>query len=197
MKAALRILALASLLTNAAVAALSGESAADTTEAGKATPTVEETTLTREGQRAPDFSVQTLNGDVFTLSKQRGRVVLVNWFATWCPPCKEEMPFLQTEVWEKFQSEGLVMVSIAREEDVAKVKPFVATRALTWPFAVDPEREAYAKYAEAFIPRNQVIDREGKIIFQSQGFDKQEFDEMVALIAAELLLDMPVPDLDP
>jgi len=80
---------------------------------------------------------------------------------------------------------------------VAKVKPFVATRALTWPFAVDPEREAYAKYAEAFIPRNQVIDREGKIIFQSQGFDKQEFDEMVALIAAELLLDMPVPDLDP
>ena len=151
----------------------------------KAAPTVEETTLTKVGQSAPDFTVATLDGGEFSLSDQRGRVVLVNWFATWCPPCIEEMPHLQKEVWEEFRGSDFAMVSIAREESVQIVKPFVTEHAVTWPFAVDPAREAYAKYAAAYIPRNQVIDRAGTIIFQSQGFEKEEFAEMVEVIRKE------------
>jgi len=152
----------------------------------KAVPTAAETTLTAVGQQAPDYTVATIDGGTFNLSAQKGRVVLVNWFATWCPPCQEEMPFLQKDVWEKFAAAGLVMVSIAREENVAKVKPFVAERGLTWKFAVDPERLAYARYAEAYIPRNQVIGRDGTILFQSEGFEKDEFAAMIAVIAAAL-----------
>ena len=149
-------------------------------------PTVAETTLTEVGQLAPDFVVSTLGGGAFSLSANRGKVVLINWFATWCPPCVEEMPHLQKEVWEKFRGPDFAMVSIAREETLQIVKPFVEKYAVTWPFGLDPKRLAFAAYAEAYIPRNYVIDRAGKIIFQSQGFEKKEFNEMIEVIRKEI-----------
>ena len=152
----------------------------------KTAPSVEETTLTKVGQSAPDFTVATLNGGAFSLSDQRGRVVLVNWFATWCQPCIKEMPHLQKEVWEEFRGSDFTMVSVAREETLQVVQPFVLKHELTWPFALDPHREAYARYAAAYIPRNQVINREGEIIFQSQGFEKEEFETMIRVIRKEI-----------
>ena len=149
-------------------------------------PTPEETTLTKVGQLAPDFTVETLEGGTFTLSEQRGQVVLVNWFATWCPPCQEEMPHLQSEVWEVFRDQGLVLVSVAREEKAEVVVPFVQKYAVTWPFLLDLDRSAYARYAEAFIPRNHVIDRDGRILFQSSGFEQPEFEDMIAVIRTAL-----------
>ena len=100
---------------------VSAETTAPADTVKPAPPTPEETTLTEVGQQAPDFTVLTLAGDEFKLSAHQGQLVLINWFATWCPPCKEEMPHLQKEVWEKFGAEGLVMISVAREEkaDVA------------------------------------------------------------------------------
>ena len=149
-------------------------------------PTPEETTLTAIGQKAPDFTLPTIFGSPFKLSDHRGKVVLVNWFATWCPPCIEEMPHLQKEVWEKFRGPDFIMVSVAREETLQVVRPFVLKNNLTWPIALDVTREAFAKYAEAYIPRNHVIDREGKIIFQSQGFEKKEFAAMIEVIRKEI-----------
>ena len=150
-------------------------------------PTPEEATLTRVGQAAPDFTLDTLTGGTFTLSEQRGRVVLINWFATWCPPCQAEMPHLQKEVWDVFgRRAGFTMVSVAREEKADVVKPFVQDKGLTWNFALDPDRRAYARYAEAFIPRNTVVDGQGRIIFQSEGFEEPEFREMIRVIREAL-----------
>jgi len=149
-------------------------------------PSVEETTLTEVGQKAPDFTVPTIFGSPFKLSDHRGKVVLVNWFATWCLPCVEEMPHLQKEVWEKFRGPDFMMVSIAREGTLQVVRPFVLKNELTWPIALDVTREAYAKYADAYIPRTQVIDREGTIIFQSQGYVKEEFAAMIEVIRKEI-----------
>jgi peroxiredoxin len=149
-------------------------------------PTPEETTLTEVGQHAPDFTVATLEARPFTLSEHRGRVVLINWFATWCPPCQKEMPHLQSEVWERFRDRDFVMISVARQEKADVVAPFVKKYGVTWPFGLDPDRAAYARYAEAFIPRNTVVDRDGTIIFQSSGFERPEFEEMIRVIAEEL-----------
>jgi peroxiredoxin len=154
-------------------------------------PTPEETNLVTVGQAAPDFTVATLDGGTFNLSAQRGRVVLVNWFATWCPPCIEEMPYLEKEVWKPFKRDDFAMVSVAREETLQVVAPFVEKHGLSWPVALDPDRLAYGKYAEAFIPRNYVIDRAGKVVYQSQGFDLEEFEEMIEVIAAELAKPAP------
>lgn len=172
-----RILVLALILALALLVACSNKSDE---------PTPEETTLVQVGDLAPDFAVSKVGGGAFSLSANRGKVVLINWFATWCGPCREEMPHLQKDVWEKFQGPDFAMVSIAREETLQVVQPFIEERGLTWPFALDPKRKAYAAYAEAFIPRTHVIDREGKIIFQSQGFEKEEFAEMIGVIEKEL-----------
>ena len=151
-----------------------------------APPSVEETTLTKVGQMAPDFTVEVLGGGSFTLSEQKNKVVLINWFATWCPPCKEEMPHLQKRVWEKLGPQGLVMISVARQEKAEVVAPFVKKYGTTWPFGLDPERTAYAKYAEAYIPRNTVVGPDGVIIFQSNGFEEPDFAAMIVAIEEAL-----------
>jgi peroxiredoxin len=165
--------------------ALSGPYAAATEEPA-APKTPAETTLTVVGQPAPDFTVATLDGGPFTLGAHLGQVVLVNWFATWCPPCREEMPHLQREVWEVFGPRGLVMISVARQEEADVVAPFVKKHGTTWPFGLDPDRVAYAQYAEAYIPRNTVIGRDGRIIFQSEGFAAEDFQAMIVAIGAAL-----------
>ena len=147
---------------------------------------VAKSTLVAVGQQAPVFTAEMLGEGSFDLAAHQGEVVLINWFATWCGPCKAEMPHLQTEVWERFEKDGLVMVSVAREEKADVVAPFVKKYEATWPFALDPERKAFAKYATAYIPRNIVVDRTGKIVFQSQGYEEKEFKAMIEVIAAEL-----------
>jgi hypothetical protein len=78
------------------------------------------------------------------------------------------------------------MVSIAREEKADVVAPFVKEYQVTWPFGLDPERVAYSKYAEAYIPRNVVVSADGVILFQSTGFEEEDFKAMIKLIDEQL-----------
>ncbi len=142
--------------------------------------------LTEKGQMAPNFKVRTLDGDLFKLSKMRGKVVLVNFFATWCGPCMKELPELEKQVWPRFKNENFEMISIGREHSKAEMKAFQSEKKFTYPIAADPKRQVYSKYAEKYIPRNYVIDKKGKIIFQSKGFTQKELDEMMELIEKAL-----------
>jgi peroxiredoxin len=138
----------------------------------------DETTLTTLGQEAPDFRVTTLAGETFSLSDLRGKVVWINFFATWCPPCNEEMPELETQVWQAFQGDDFTVLSIGREHTAEELIPFKAEKAVSFPMAPDPERKIYGLYAEKFIPRNVLVDGEGKIVHQSRGFTPEDFKAM-------------------
>jgi peroxiredoxin len=145
-----------------------------------------ESTLTQIGQTAPSFSVRTLNGDLFDVGVNRGTVVVINFFATWCPPCNAEVPHLEKEVWQKFKNQKFRMIGIAREETAEKIAPFARKYQLSYPLAADPKREIYSRFALKFIPRTYVIDADGKIVFQSSNFSLKEFNRMVEVIEALL-----------
>ncbi len=143
-------------------------------------------TLTRVGDPAPDFTVQELDGTTVTLSALRGKVVLVNWWATWCPPCVDEMPLLQSLVWDRFQGENFAMIAVSRAEKTEVVATWIKDQGFTFPVAIDPDRTSYSKYATAYIPRSYVIGPDGVILFQSQGYEKPEFAAMIETIATAL-----------
>ena len=127
---------------------------------------------TRVGDRAPTVVVQELSGKSFSLTSERGKVVVVNFWATWCGPCQLEMPRLEKEVWEKYESSpDFAMVAIAREQTKETVADFQQKhREFTFPLAYDPDRSTYRLFADSGIPRSYVVDRQGRIVYQSVGY---------------------------
>jgi peroxiredoxin len=145
-----------------------------------------DTSLVKVGDRVPAFTVTTTDGARFSMEDQKGKVVLVTFFATWCVPCMQEMPHLETDVWQKFKDRGLVLVAIGREHQIPELRKFKADRLFTMPIAADPDRAVFAKFAKEFIPRAFLVGADGKVAFASQGYDMDEFPALGRAVAAEL-----------
>src|SRR5262245_9120249 len=146
----------------------------------------EDTTLTKVGQPAPEFRVEQIAGGTFDLPKERGKVVVLNFFATWCGPCVQELPILEKDVLKQFEKEGLKVLVVGREETAEKIKAFREKHKLSLAFASDPDKKIYSLYATKFIPRTHVIDRTGKIAYQTVGYTAAEFEKLVAAVREAL-----------
>jgi peroxiredoxin len=145
------------------------------------------TTLTKIGSIAPAFTCRTIEGKTIDISSLKGSVVMINFFATWCSPCNLELPVLQKKIWEKYKhTKGFELVIIGREHSEEEVRKFVAAKKLTMPFAPDPGRKIYSLYATQTIPRNVIIGKDGKIIYQSSGYTQEEFRKIEELLAGIL-----------
>jgi len=145
------------------------------------------TTLLKIGDTAPVFSFETEKGKTVNIKDYKGKIVLLNFFATWCPPCREELPRVQKEVWEKFSSNSKFALFIfGREEGWDKVTTFKDANKYTFPMLPDEGRKVFSLFATQSIPRNVVLDENGKIIYQSIGYSPKEFDELVALLNSRL-----------
>jgi peroxiredoxin len=132
-----------------------------------------------ERRRQADFTLRQLNGETWTLKELRGKVVLVNFWATWCPPCRKEMPDLET-LYKQFKEQGLVILAISDEEE-SKVKPFIAEQKVTYPILLDPGRKVNELFEIEGIPKTFVYDRSGKLVAQSIDMrTRKQFLEMLA-----------------
>jgi peroxiredoxin len=127
-----------------------------------------------------DFTLSDIQGNSWTLSSLKGKVVLVNFWATWCPPCRKEMPDLNA-FYARFKDQGLVILAIS-DEDMATVKPFIDKAGYTYPILLDPGRKVNTLYQVDGIPKSFVYDREGKLVAQSIDMRTQgQFMKMLEL----------------
>ncbi|HXJ93470.1 MAG TPA: TlpA disulfide reductase family protein [Terriglobia bacterium] len=132
-----------------------------------------------ERRQRADFTLTDLEGKPWTLSALHGKVVLVNFWATWCPPCRKEMPDLEA-VYNQFKDRGLVTLAIS-EEDAAKVKPFIAQRSFTYPILLDPGGTVNRLFVIEGIPKSFVYDRSGKLVAES--IDMRTRSQFLAMLA--------------
>jgi peroxiredoxin len=130
-------------------------------------------------RQTADFTLQDLQGRPWHLRNLKGKVVLVNFWATWCPPCRKEMPDLQA-LYDKYKDQGFLVLSIS-DEEMDKVSPFIAERKITYPVLLDPGRKVNDDFVVEGIPKSFVYDREGKMVAQSIDMrTRSQFQQMLA-----------------
>ena len=112
------------------------------------------------------FTLTDLQGKSWTLKDLKGKVVLVNFWATWCPPCKKEMPDLEA-LYNRFKDQGFVILAISEDEETAKVAPFIAEQKVTYPVLFDPGAKVNNLFQVDGIPKSFVYNRDGKLVAQS------------------------------
>jgi len=118
-----------------------------------------------ERRAQADFTLTDLDGKSWELKALRGKVVLINFWATWCPPCRKEMPDLNA-LYARFKDEGLVVLAIS-DEELGKVKPFITERKINYPILLDKDRRVNDEFGIEGIPKTFVYNREGKLVAQA------------------------------
>jgi len=139
-------------------------------------------TLTKVGDPAPAFEFTTLDGKKITSESAKGKVVLLNFFATWCGPCRNELPHLAEAYKELKDDDRVIVLSVGREHTKEELTAFKEETKLDLPFAPDPERKMYSKFATKWIPRNYVVAPDGTIAMQEVGFDPEMLKKMLDVI---------------
>lgn len=140
---------------------------------------IETTTFLKKGAEVPAFTVKMLDGTTLNSSDLAGKVVMVNFWATWCPPCRKEFARLQKDVVDRFKDEDFILLPISIDDDSDTVAEFMLRNGYTFPVAVDTGKEIYGMFAGKYVPRNFIIGKDGRIAFQTVGYTPEEFDLLV------------------
>ena len=129
------------------------------------------------GDEMPEFEYQTADGKVLKSEDLFGKVVLINFYASWCGPCKKELPHVEKDIYNKYiDNDDFCLLVIARQEGWDKIKAFKKSSGFDLPFYPDPKRDIYKLFAEKYIPRNYLFDKQGKLVLHSKGFIQEDFD---------------------
>ena len=111
-------------------------------------------------KRAEDFTVALVRGETLKLREQRGKAVMINFWATWCPPCREEMPAME-RLYRRHRERGFVLLAVSVDTDASLVRPFLEHHKLTFPVALDAKMELANTYGVRALPSSFLIDRNG------------------------------------
>jgi peroxiredoxin len=136
---------------------------------------------------APDFTLKTTAGPNLRLAEQRGQVVMVNFWATWCAPCRQEMPHLNA-LYDKYRSAGFVLLGVNVDDDPVKATAEAAKWGIRFPVLLDPTKSVGKAYALSAMPTTVVIDRDGRVRHVHQGYRngvEQVYEQQVRALVKE------------
>jgi len=140
-------------------------------------------------QQMPDIEMELTDGTKITTATLKGKVVMLQFTASWCSVCRKEMPHIEKDIWLKHKSNSdFALIGVDMNEPLDKVKSFQKQMKTTYPLALDPDAKIFYTFAAkgAGVTRNVIIDKSGKIVYMTRLFKKEEFKEMVDVI--DLLL---------
>ena len=145
--------------------------------------------IVKIGQQIPDFSMELTNGKTVKISDLKGKVVMIQFTASWCGVCRKEMPHIEADIWKKYKDNpNFALYGIDLDEPKDVVEKFAKQIPVTYPLALDPKGGIFYQFAEknAGVTRNVIVDKTGKIVFMTRLYKDEEFQEMKKVIA-ELL----------
>ena len=161
----LRRCALAAIVATSAAAAVAGDSSGP----------------------APAFTLTALTGQPATLSQYRGQVVMVNFWATWCGPCQQEMPLLD-QMYKKFKPAGFTLLGVNVDKDTPPVRELLARKPVSFPVLLDPANSVSKAYHVDEMPSSVIIDRKGEIRYVHRGYkpgDENEYQDRIRQLIRE------------
>ena len=143
------------------------------------------------GDTIPNITFNLDDKSTISLLDLRGKVVLLQFTASWCGVCREEMPHIERDLWQKYKDKGLYVLGVDYDEPLSKVKKFKKQIKITYPLALDPEAKIFTHFAEKYsgVTRNVVLDQNGKVMYLTRLFKIEEFNLMVEAIEKQLELN--------
>lgn len=138
--------------------------------------------IVKTGDIAPDFIITLTDGKQISLSSLRGKIVMLQFTASWCGVCRQEMPFIEKDIWQKHKNnDDFMLIGIDRDEPLERVIAFAKSTGVTYPIGLDPGANIFTKYAlrDSGITRNVLIDRNGIIIQLTRLYNEKEFSSLV------------------
>lgn len=141
--------------------------------------------IVKIGQQMPDIEFQLANGKKVKTSDLKGKVVMLQFTASWCVVCRKEMPHIESEIWQQHKNNpDFALYGIDMDEPLNKVNDFAKTMKITYPLALDPGAKIFYTFAAkgAGVTRNVIIDKNGKIVYMTRLYKEDEFNEMKEVI---------------
>lgn len=143
--------------------------------------------IVKVGDKMPAFTIVSDNGQQLSSASLKGKVVLVNFFATWCPPCQKELAEVQKTLWLKYKdNKNFALLVIGREHTDADLSKYNEKKGFTFPLYPDKNRSIYGAFAKNLIPRSYLVDKSGKVIYTSKGYNDEDFASLMKAIETAL-----------
>jgi peroxiredoxin len=145
--------------------------------------------IVKIGQQVPNFTLTTTNGKSFPVSSLKGKIVMLQFTASWCSVCRKEMPHIEADIWKKYRNNpNFALFGVDLDEPKDVVEKFAKDVPVTYPLTLDPKGGIFYQIAEknAGVTRNVILDKSGKIVYLTRLYKEEEFNEMKKVIA-ELL----------